>query len=57
MGFHEVRFADDISYGSSGGPGFSTNIVRLDSGAEVRIPRWSSGTHRYNVAYGLKSQA
>lgn len=56
MAFHEVRFPDDIAYGSSGGPGFSTSIVTLDSGAESRSPRWSSPRHRYNAAYGVRDQ-
>ncbi len=37
MSFHDVRFPTDISYGSSGGPGFSTAIIEVDSGAEERI--------------------
>lgn len=55
MAFHEVRFPDNISYGSSGGPGFSTVIVTTDSGAEQRVGRWSVPRRRYNVAYGVKS--
>lgn len=56
MGFHEVRFPDDISYGSAGGPGFSTHVIETDSGAEQRVARWAAPRHRYNVAYGLKSE-
>ena len=55
MGFHEVSFPTDISYGSVGGPGFMTNIIELDSGAEQRIARWNQARHKYNVAYGVKS--
>jgi hypothetical protein len=36
MAFHEVRFPTDISYGSSGGPEFSTDIVITSSGHEQR---------------------
>lgn len=54
-GFHEVSFPDDIGYGSRGGPGFKTQIVVLDSGAEQRAGRWSTPRHRYNVAYGIKT--
>lgn len=53
MGFHEVRFPDDISYGSSGGPGYSTFIQSVDSGAEERISRWSQARHQYDVSYGI----
>lgn len=56
MGFHEVRFPDKLSYGSRGGPGFSTAIVEVDSGAEQRVARWSDARRRYNVAYGVKSR-
>lgn len=55
MGFHEVLFPLDIAYGSAGGPGFSTNIIELDSGAEQRVARWGDARHRYNVAYGIRS--
>lgn len=56
MSFREIRFPDDISYGSSGGPGFMTSIVEMDSGSEVRVPRWAQPRWQYNVAYGVKSQ-
>ena len=36
MSFSEVRFPDDISYGSSGGPTFSTDIVENHSGYEPK---------------------
>jgi uncharacterized protein (TIGR02217 family) len=54
MGFHDVQFPDDIAYGTSGGPGFKTDIVQVDSGAEERVARWSHARHRYNVAYGTR---
>lgn len=58
MAFHsDATFPDDISYGSSGGPGFRTNILELDSGAEVRIARRTTPKHRYDVAYGIKTYA
>lgn len=55
MAFYEVRFPDDVSYGSAGGPGFATQIVGLDGGAEQRVTRWSNARRRFNVAYGVKS--
>lgn len=54
-GFHEVQFPTDISYGSSGGPGYRTEIVMVDSGAEERIARWSQARREYNVAYGIQA--
>jgi uncharacterized protein (TIGR02217 family) len=55
MGFHDVRFPDDIAYGSQGGPGFNTNVIVTDSGAEERIARWSEARHRYDVSYGIRT--
>ena len=55
MAFHEVLFPTDISYGSIGGPGFSTTVIETDSGAEQRISRWSAARRQYNVAYGVRS--
>jgi uncharacterized protein (TIGR02217 family) len=57
MGFHEVQFPTNISYGTHGGPGFSTNIVTLDGGNEQVVPRWSEARHRFNAAWGVKSNA
>jgi len=57
MNFSEERFPVDISIGSAGGPGFRTDIVTTDSGAEVRVSRWSRPRHQYDVAYGIKSVA
>ena len=48
-------FPVDISYDSRGGPGWSTNVVETDSGAESRNQRWSYPRHEYDVAYGLKT--
>lgn len=54
MGFHDVRFPDDIAYGSQGGPGFNTNVIVTDSGAEERVARWSEARHMYDAAYGIR---
>jgi len=55
MSFHEIQFPTNISYGSSGGIGFSTTIVGLDGGAEKRSTRWDNARRKYNVAYGVKT--
>lgn len=57
MGFHEVDFPQDIGYGTSGGPGFSTTIVETDSGAEQRIANWSVPRHQWNAAYAVRTYA
>lgn len=54
--FHNVRFPEDISYGSSGGPGFSTTVVELSSGHEQRNINWSLARAKYDVSYGVKTR-
>lgn len=55
MAFHNVLFPDNISWGSRGGPGFNTQIIETDSGAEQIIPRWAEARHKYNAAWGVKN--
>ena len=57
MGFVEIRFPEDIAYGSSGGPGYSTDIVMTASGHEQRNSNWQYARARYNVVHGVKTQA
>lgn len=54
--FHEVRFPVDISYGSSGGPGFSTSVIDLASGHEQRNINWSMARAKYDAQYGVKTR-
>jgi uncharacterized protein (TIGR02217 family) len=51
------RFPDDISYGSSGGPSWSTTVVETDSGSESRNQRWSYPKHLFDVSYGVNTLA
>ena len=53
----EIRFPTDIAYGSRGGAGYSTVISQTASGFESSIVNWSKARHRYNVAYGERTQA
>jgi uncharacterized protein (TIGR02217 family) len=57
VGSHEVRFPVEISYGSRGGPGFSTSVVELDAGTEERISRWNGARRRYNARFGIREPA
>lgn len=57
MAFVDIRFPTDISYGSSGGPEYSTAVVELASGFEQRNVNWAEARARYNVAHGVKTQA
>lgn len=57
MVFDDVRFPVDIAYGSSGGPEFSTDVVTTFGGHEQRNVNWSNARARYNIAWGVKTQA
>ncbi|MDD3182307.1 MAG: DUF2460 domain-containing protein [Alphaproteobacteria bacterium] len=54
MTFHEVRFPDDIAYGASGGPAYSTSVISTASGYEQRNMNWSAARGRWDVSSGLK---
>jgi uncharacterized protein (TIGR02217 family) len=54
MAFHETRISDAISYGSSGGPGFRTDIIRVDSGAEYRVARWANALRTFTIHYQMQ---
>lgn len=55
MSFTEIRFPENISYGSTGGPEFSTDVVTTHNGCEQRNINWSRARARYNIAYGVRS--
>lgn len=55
MSFTEIRFPENISYGSAGGPEFSTDVVTTHNGCEQRNINWSHARTRYNIAYGVRS--
>jgi uncharacterized protein (TIGR02217 family) len=57
MTFMDTPFPPDIAYGSSGGPGFATDLVESLSGHEHRNSRWSAARARYNVAHGVQSES
>lgn len=57
MSFHEILFPEDISYGSSGGPGFNTTILELASGHEQRNINWSEQKATYEASHGVKTRA
>lgn len=55
-GFSEVRFPPEISYGSKGGPMFSTDIVSTFSGHEQRNINWQIARARYDISSGIKTE-
>lgn len=54
-GFHEVVFPTDISWGATGGPGYSTTVVMSDSGFEQRNINWVEARMQWNVTHGIKT--
>ena len=57
MVIKEIRFPVDLSYGSTGGPGYSTAISATKSGYETSIIEWSQARHKYQATYGPRTQA
>lgn len=55
MGFHEVRFPANLSFGSTGGPERRTQIVTLANGYEERNTPWAHSRRRYDAGLGLRS--
>lgn len=53
--FIEQRFPDDLSYGSSGGPQYSTTIAVARSGVESRNANWSIPRRKFNAAYNVRT--
>ena len=54
MAFHDVRFPEEISYGSSFGPGFMTTMVKTRSGKPHRLSDWEQARHQYDVGMGVR---
>lgn len=55
--FLETQFPTDISYGATGGPQFSTDIITTHAGHEQRNSNWQHPIARYNISSGIKSEA
>ncbi len=55
MGFHEVRFPTNLSFGSVGGPERRTEIVTLANGFEERNTPWAHSRRRYDAGVGMRS--
>lgn len=49
--FMEERFPDCISFGSSGGPGFLTNVFEFDSGVVSVNEEWDTLRARYTATF------
>ena len=55
MTFSDIQFPTDISYGATGGPEYSTDVVTTGSGYEQRNINWSEARGTWNVAHGVKN--
>src|SRR5215469_7674134 len=55
--FDEVQFPPSISFGATGGPGFSTKVIILSSGYEARNQNWSLARAAYDISTGIKTRA
>ncbi|MCA0044706.1 DUF2460 domain-containing protein [Celeribacter litoreus] len=55
MGFHEVRFPANLSFGSVGGPERRTEVVTLANGFEERNTPWAHSRRRFDAGMGMRS--
>lgn len=55
MGFHEIRFPANLSFGSMGGPERRTEVVTLANGFEERNTPWAHSRRRYDAGLGMRS--
>jgi uncharacterized protein (TIGR02217 family) len=53
--FHDVRFPEDVSWGSRGGPQFKTNIFESLQGYEKRNIEWGQPHMKFNAAFGIRT--
>lgn len=52
-----VVFPTDISFGSSGGPEFRTEIAEYGDGSEQRNQCWEFPREKWDVSYGVRTEA
>jgi len=54
MGFHEIRFPANLSFGSNGGPERHTDVVTLANGFEERNTPWAHSRRRYDAGVAMR---
>lgn len=57
VGFHDVRLPQAVSFGSTGGPRFSTRVMVTASGHEKRNRNWDQARAEYDLSTGIRSAA
>ncbi len=55
MGFHDIRFPANLSFGSVGGPERRTEVVTLSNGFEERNTPWQHSRRRYDAGVAMRS--
>ncbi len=55
--FLDIRFPDDISQGSSGGPSYKTSVVESLNGKRKKNIIWTYPLHSYDVSYAVRTKA
>ena len=50
------RFPDELSFGASGGPAYSTDVVVTDGGQEYRNAVWSQARGSWDVSHAARTQ-
>jgi uncharacterized protein (TIGR02217 family) len=56
MSFLDIRFPDDISHGSAGGPAFNTAVAETQAGDEQRNSRRSLPLCEFDASMGIRTQ-
>ena len=56
MAFEEVRFDDEIAYGSTFSPAYSTRVKSSAAGYEARNANWSETRLTFDIGTGIKTQ-
>ncbi len=57
MSFDETRFPENIVFGLTGGPSYSTDVLELYSGFEQRNQNWPTPRMHFNATHDVKSAA
>jgi uncharacterized protein (TIGR02217 family) len=55
--FLDISFPDAVARGATGGPGFSTNVATLGSGAERRNIQWADARGEWNISTVIRTRA
>lgn len=57
INFHEIRFPEDVSWGSRGGPTFKTQVFTSHRGFEKRNLDWMQPIMHFDVSYGIRQDS